>query len=171
MKRVTVVLIAAALGAGMAGCAPDPGQQYRQGLALLQPGRADPAAAVKHLARAADAGVGAAALKLAQLYRSGAPGVPSDDRAATQRLRQAAEAGVPQAQFMLGEMLLAGSDVPADRGQARRWLEAAADHELPEAHLELALAAARGDLGLTAEDGQRHMMEAQHAAFHRPAAP
>jgi TPR repeat protein len=171
MKRFVAALLPVTLLAGLAGCAPDPAREYQQGLVLLQPDRADAPGAVRHLARAADAGVAPAAFRLAQLYRSGAPGVPRDARAATLRLRQAADAGVPQAQFMLGELLLSGESVPVDRVQARRWLEAAAEQELPEAHLELALAARRGELGLTREDEERHLMEAQHAAFHRPAAP
>ncbi len=171
MKRAAARVLAALLAASLIACAPDPAREYHQGLRLLQPDRVNPVAAVRHLSRAADAGVGAAAWRLALLYRSGAEGVPRDEQEALRRLQQAARKDVAQAQFLLGQMLLSGEAVPGDPGEARRWLEQAADHELPEAHLALALAAKRGELGLTAEDGQRHLMEAQHAAFHRPPAP
>lgn len=71
-------------------------------------------------------------------YRNGA-GVRADAARALAAFRKAAECQVPAAMFTLSNMLAAGEGVPADAAAARRWLEAAAALDYPEALQQLAL--------------------------------
>lgn len=73
-------------------------------------------------------------------------------------------------------MLLAGEGGEGGVAQpleARAWFEKAAEHDLAEAHLELAMAYRCGDLGVEpdSEVADRYFMEAQHALKHRPVDP
>lgn len=172
MQRIPGIILAAALaGAALAGCGAAPEADYARGMQLLQSAQPDAAAAAKHLRAAADAGSAGAAYRLALLLRHGADGLPRDPVQAYARMRQAAWAGVPQAEFLLGQMLLAGEGAQADVAKARHWFEQAADHDLAEAHLELALAGQRGEWGVGPTDAERHLMEAQHELRHRPPEP
>lgn len=172
MRRISGVILAAALaGAALAGCGADPDAECARGMQLLQSARPDAAAAAKHLRAAADAGSAGAAYRLALLLRHGADGLPRDPAQAFARMRQAAWAGVPQAEFLLGQILLAGEGTRADAAQARHWFEQAAEHDLAEAHLELALAGQRGEWGIGPMETERHLMEAEHELRHRPAEP
>lgn len=166
-----LILAAALAGAVLAGCGTDPDAEYTRGMELLQSVRPDPVAAAKHLRGAADAGSAGAAFRLALLLRRGADGVARDPAQAFARMRQAALVGVPQAEFLLGQMLLAGEGTRADAAQAHRWFEQAAEHDLAEAHLELALAGQRGEWGIGPAEAERHLMEAEHALRHRRVEP
>lgn len=76
-------------------------------------------------------------------------------------LRRAAQLGKPDAMFILAQMLAAGEGAPADPGEAKRWLEAAAEADYPEALQQLAL---------EERDPQRAAMlmkRAAHALGHR----
>lgn len=73
----------------------------------------------------------------------------------------AAARGMPEAMFMLATMLLDGDGVPRDEAAARRWLEAAAEQDYPEAWQQL---------GLLEQDPQKaaqYMRRASHALTHR----
>lgn len=73
----------------------------------------------------------------------------------------AAARGMPEAMFMLATMLLDGDGVPRDEAAARRWLEAAAEQDYPEAWQQL---------GLLEQDPQKaaqYMRRASHALSHR----
>lgn len=169
MQRISRMILAAAVaGAALAGCGTDPEAEYARGMQLLQ---SAPSAAAGHLRAAADAGSAGAAFRLALLLRRGADGLPPDPVQAFARMRQAAWAGVPQAEFLLGQLLLAGEGTRADAAQARHWFEKAAEHDLAEAHLELALAGQRGEWGIGPLETERHFMEAQHELRHRPPDP
>lgn len=167
---------AVALSTVFAGCAPDAAEELAQGKLLLHvdQGRVvDAPQALAHLRRAADQHSAAAAYHLGLLYRRGAPGVDADPSAAMRWLRVAAQANVLQAQFMLGQMLVAGEGGIARPLEARAWFEKAAEHDHPEANLELAMAHRRGDLGVKPDEAaaDRYLMEAQHALKHRPVEP
>jgi hypothetical protein len=93
-------------------------------------------------------------------YRNGT-GRNKDAAEAVVWLRRAAQLGRRDAMFILAQMLAAGEGAPADPGEAKRWLEAAADAEYPEALQALAL---------EEPDPQRAAMlmkRAAHALAHR----
>jgi TPR repeat protein len=88
-------------------------------------------------------------------YRSGDPAL------ALHWLGVAASRGMPEAMFVLANMLLDGDGGPRDEAGARRWLEAAAELDYPEAWQQLAL---------MEPDPQRAaqlMRRAAHALTHR----
>jgi TPR repeat protein len=93
-------------------------------------------------------------------YRNGA-GQDKDARQAVICLRYAAGLGLPEAMFILAQMLAAGEGADADPLEAKRWLEAAAEADYPEALQALAL---------EEQDPQRAallMRRAAHAMMHR----
>jgi TPR repeat protein len=73
----------------------------------------------------------------------------------------AAGRGMPEAMFLLASMLLAGEGVPKDEALARRWLEAAAQLDYPEAWQQL------GMLENDPEKAAQYMRRAAHALSHR----
>ncbi len=78
-----------------------------------------------------------------QVYQRGKvrqlnPGYASD------RLLRAATSGNPRAQYMLGLMLLNGTGVDPDLGQAVGWIFKAAEQGLPQAQNDLATFYAQG---------------------------
>lgn len=89
-------------------------------------------------------------------YRSG-----GDGALAVHWLGVAAGRGMPEAMFMLANMLLEGQGVPRDEAAARRWLEAAAELDYPEAWQQLAL------MEPDAERAAQLMRRAAHALTHR----
>ena len=72
-------------------------------------------------------------------YRNGSGGLPVDAARAVAALTEAAEGGVPAAMFILSHMLAEGEGAARDPAAARRWLEAAAQAEYPEALQEMAM--------------------------------
>jgi TPR repeat protein len=101
-------------------------------------------------------------------YRNGSHGLPLDPARAVLALTAAAEGGVPAAMFILSHMLAEGEGAARDPAAARRWLEAAAQAEYPEALQEMAMRAmSEHDLARAAE----LLREAAHAMQHRAHAP
>jgi TPR repeat protein len=101
-------------------------------------------------------------------YRNGSDGLPRDATRAVAALTAAAEGGVPAAMFILSHMLAEGEGAARDPVAARRWLEAAAQAEYPEALQELAMQA------MSERDPARAdalLREAAHAMQHRAHAP
>jgi len=70
-------------------------------------------------------------------------------------------------------MIMLGDGTPADPESARKWFEAAAEQDQPEANLQLLMAYSRNELGLQrdADSEARQWMEARHSLMHRPPAP
>jgi len=96
------------------------------------------------------------AYRRALVYKSG-----GDGALAVHWLGVAASRGMPEAMFMLATMLLEGEGAPRDEAQARRWLEAAAELDYPEAWQQL---------GMMEQDPQKaaqYMRRAAHALTHR----
>ncbi|SFD66654.1 tetratricopeptide repeat protein [Massilia yuzhufengensis] len=89
-------------------------------------------------------------------YRGG-----GDGALAVHWLGVAAGRGMPEAMFMLANMLLEGQGVPRDEAAARRWLEAAAELDYPEAWQQLAL------MEQDPERAAQLMRRAAHALTHR----
>ena len=89
------------------------------------------------------------------LHRSGDPAL------AVHWLGVAAARGMPEAMFVLANMLLDGEGVPRDDAAARRWLEAAAELDYPEAWQQLAL------LEPDPQRAAQLMRRAAHALTHR----
>lgn len=89
-------------------------------------------------------------------YKSG-----GDGALAAHWLGVAASRGMPEAMFKLATMLLEGDGAPRDEAQARKWLEAAAELDYPEAWQQL---------GMMEPDPQKaaqYMRRAAHALTHR----
>ncbi|QNA99825.1 SEL1-like repeat protein [Massilia sp. Se16.2.3] len=78
-------------------------------------------------------------------------------------IRQAAEGGVPAAMFVLANMLAAGEGTSRDEAASRRWLEAAAARDYPEALQGLAM------LEPDPRKAELLMRQAAHAMTHRGA--
>lgn len=121
--------------------------QYRYGRVLLE-GRGGPQdlmAARDWLERAAAQNQAAAAVLLARLYLSAAPGGPARDPArAAVLLRPAAVRGSAEAQYYLGLLYQSGEGVTADPVEALTWMQAAAENDNREAQFELSRAYSRG---------------------------
>lgn len=96
------------------------------------------------------------AYRRALSYRSS-----GDPALAVHWLGVAASRGMPEAMFMLATMLLDGEGAPRDEAGARKWLEAAAELDYPEAWQQL---------GLMEPDPQKaaqYMRRVAHALSHR----
>ena len=114
--------------------------QYRYGRVLME-GRGGPQdlmAARDWLERAAAQNQAAAAVLLARLYLSAAPGGPArnPERAAVV-LRPAAVRGHGEAQYYLGLLYRSGKGVRADLVESQTWMQAAAENGNVEAQSEL----------------------------------
>ncbi len=103
-----------------------------------------------------------------RIYRNGA-GVQRDSVRAFALIRQAARDGHAPAMFILSAMLAAGEGAPQDVGEARRYLEVAADLELPEAMQQLAMYLQEGALGYARDEARaaQLMNDVAHAMKHR----
>ncbi|MGH8853865.1 MAG: tetratricopeptide repeat protein [Telluria sp.] len=89
-------------------------------------------------------------------HRSG-----GDGALAAHWLGVAAARGMPEAMFLLANLLLDGEGVARDEAAARRWLEAAAELDYPEAWQQLAL------MEPDAQKAVQLMRRAAHALTHR----
>ncbi len=98
---------------------------------------------------------GDSAFRRGLAHRSGDPAL------AVHWLGVAASRGMPEAMFVLANMLLDGEGVPRDEAAARRWLEAAAELDYPEAWQQLAL------LEPDPQRSAQLMRRAAHALSHR----
>jgi TPR repeat protein len=105
---------------------------------------------------------------LGRSYRNGA-GVQRDSVRAFALIGKAAHGGHAAAMFVLSGMLANGEGTARDTAQARRWLEAAADLELPEAMQQLALNLRDGAPGFERDEvrAAQLMNEVAHAMKHR----
>jgi TPR repeat protein len=93
----------------------------------------DPKVAAQWYEASAKQGYLPAAFSLGFLYLHGADGFDADPVKAVAWLRRAADAGYAPAEAELGEMYRTGNGVAADRGEAERWILAAARQGLPAA--------------------------------------
>ncbi|RSZ55911.1 sel1 repeat family protein [Massilia atriviolacea] len=109
-----------------------------------------------------------AAYDLGRMVRNGI-GVAREPTQAFALIASSARRGHAPAMFTLSAMLAAGEGCAADLAAARRWLEAAADLEHPEALQQMAMYVQEGALGYP-RDAQRAaqlLREAAHAMTHR----
>ncbi len=92
-----------------------------------------------------------------------------DSAQAAQAMLASARAGVPGAMFLLSNMLYAGVGVQKNEGEARKWLEAAAALDHPEAMQQLAMALRDGSMGFGRDEQQAAVLikEMAHAMKHR----
>ncbi|MES2318451.1 MAG: hypothetical protein V4631_13260 [Pseudomonadota bacterium] len=106
--------------------------------------------------------------ELGRMYRHGSGVVPDSARGFA-LIRQAAGDGDAAAMFTLSNMLEAGEGAPRDRAAARKWLEAAAQAESPEALQQLALNLQDGlmDYEIDRKRSADLMRKAAHAMKHR----
>jgi TPR repeat protein len=125
------------------------------------------------LEAAVKGGQAGAAHYLGLIHRQELPDQTRSPEKALQWLEVAAKAGFAESQFLLGQMIMTGDGTAADPARARKWFEAAAEQDHPEAKLQLLMAFTRNEMGLkrNAEAEARQWMEAQHSLRHRPAAP
>ena len=125
------------------------------------------------LEAAVKGGQAGAAHYLGLIHRQELPDQTRSPEKALQWLELAAKAGFAESQFLLGQMIMTGDGTAADPARARKWFEAAAEQDHPEANLQLLMAFTRNEMGLkrNAEAEARQWMEAQHSLRHRPAAP
>jgi TPR repeat protein len=120
-------------------------QDYPQALYALAKGsaigrglpKADPAAALDYLVRAANTEFSPALLDLASLYDDGR-GVDQDRAKAFELYERAAKIGNTEARFIIGERLFTGDGVDMDRDTGRQWYELAAARGHPGAMFRLA---------------------------------
>ena len=105
---------------------------------------------------------------LGRRYRNGI-GVERDSARGFALIDKAARAGHAAAMFILSVMLAAGEGAPKDGAAARRWLEAAAELELPEAMQQLAMNLRQGAPGFEHDEARADqlMNEVAHAMKHR----
>lgn len=96
------------------------------------------------------------AYRRALSYRSG-----GDAALALHWLGVAAARGMPEAMFVLANMLLDGEGGARNEPEARRWLEAAAGLDYPEAWQQLGL------MEKDPEKAAQYMRRAAHALTHR----
>lgn len=103
-----------------------------------------------------------------RMYRHG-DGVARDSVRAFGLVERAASSGDAAAMFTLSNMLEAGEGAPRNRDAARKWLEAAAASESPEALQQLALHLQDGTMGYDVDRvrSAQLMREAAHAMQHR----
>jgi TPR repeat protein len=130
-------------------------------------------AAIPWLEAAVKGGQLGAAHYLGMIYRQNLPEQARSPEKALHWLEVAAKAGFADSQFLLGQMIMTGDGTAADPETARKWFEAAAEQDHPEANLELLMAYTRNEMGLksNAEAEARQWMEAQHSLRHRPPPP
>lgn len=105
--------------------------------------------------------------ELGRQYRNGI-GVERDSVRAVALIGKAARDGHPAAMFIFSAMLSAGEGVPKDVTAARRWLEAAAELELPVALQQLAMNLREGAPGFERDEERaaQLMNKLAHAMKH-----
>lgn len=105
--------------------------------------------------------------ELGRKYRNGI-GVQRDSVRAVALIEKAAQAGHPTAMFMFSAMLAVGEGAPRDLTASRRWLEAAADLELPVAMQQLAMNLREGAPGFERDEERatQLMNKVAHAMKH-----
>ncbi len=109
-----------------------------------------------------------AAYDLGRMVRNGI-GVAREPQRAFALIESSARRGHAPAMFTASAMLAAGEGCAADLAASRRWLEAAAELEHPEALQQMAMYVQEGALGYQ-RDAQRAaqlLREAAHAMTHR----
>ncbi|ATQ77426.1 hypothetical protein CR152_25185 [Massilia violaceinigra] len=109
-----------------------------------------------------------AAYDLGRMVRNGI-GTAREPQRAFALIESSARRGHAPAMFTLSAMLAAGEGCAADMAASRRWLEAAAELEHPEALQQIAMYVQEGGMGY-ARDPQRAaqlLREAAHAMTHR----
>lgn len=96
-------------------------------------------------------------------------GAARDTASAYALIRAAALGGYAPAMFTLSNMLDGGEGIANDPVQARRWLEAAAAQDYPEALQQLALNLRHGMGGYARDQARADQLlrEAEHAMKHR----
>ena len=106
--------------------------------------------------------------ELGRAYRNGTR-VPVDAARAAALIRDAAAANYAPAMFTLSNMLAEGEGTARDPIEARRWLEAAAALDYPEALQQLALNLKDGAAGYERDAARsaQLMRQAAHALRHR----
>lgn len=123
---------------GMAG----PNEDYAAGLKSFQDG--DVVGAMAPLRTASNAGHTKAQVLLAEILDRS-----EFDEDAAALYRKAAELGDADGMFGLGAMTAAGEGVKKDLGEARRWIQKAAEMGHKQAISVMAQAYLKGELGLT----------------------
>ncbi|MFM0556410.1 SEL1-like repeat protein [Paraburkholderia sediminicola] len=75
---------------------------------------------------------------------------------------------MPPAQFQLANEYRFGATLPHDDALALQWLTRAANAELPEANLALAMAYRNGELGMACDENEywAHVKESEHDLKH-----
>lgn len=103
-----------------------------------------------------------------RMYRHG-DGVARDSVRAFGLIERAAGGGDAAAMFTLSNMLEAGEGAPRNREAARKWLEAAALNDSPEALQQLALHLQDGTMGYDIDRAHSALLmrQAAHAIKHR----
>ncbi|MCE3606349.1 sel1 repeat family protein [Massilia sp. P8910] len=109
-----------------------------------------------------------AAYDLGRMVRNGI-GVAREPLRAFALIESSALRGHAPAMFTLSAMLAAGEGCTADLAAARRWLEAAAELEHPEALQQMAMYVQEGALGYPRDTRRAAQLlrEAAHAMTHR----
>ena len=109
-----------------------------------------------------------ATFELGRQYRHGAD-MPRDSARAYALIESAARAGHSPAMFIAAAMLATGEGVRRDVVLARRWLEAAAELENPEAMQQLAMNLREGAPGFERDEQRAAQLldELAHAMKHR----
>ena len=105
---------------------------------------------------------------LGRMYRNGS-GVARDSARAFVLIERAAGDGDPAAMFIAAAMLAAGEGTRKDVARSRRWLEACADLEYPEAMQQLAMNFREGATGYERDEARAAQLlnELAHAMKHR----
>lgn len=105
--------------------------------------------------------------ELGRKYRNGI-GVQRDSVRAVALIEKAAGEGHPAAMFILSAMLAAGEGARKDAMASRRWLEAAAELELPVAMQQLAMNLREGAPGFERDEDRaaQLMNKIAHAMKH-----
>jgi TPR repeat protein len=108
------------------------------------------------------------AFDLGRQYRHGA-GVARDSERAFALIHGAALDQHAPAMFIVSAMLAAGEGAPGDEAAARKWLEAAAEREYPEAIQQLAMNLQHGAPGYEVDERRaaQLMRQVAHAMKHR----
>ncbi|NML60805.1 bifunctional 2',3'-cyclic-nucleotide 2'-phosphodiesterase/3'-nucleotidase [Massilia sp. RP-1-19] len=117
-------------------------------------------------------GGASAASSAGTMLRSGM-GTRRDSAHTARAMLASARAGDPAAMFLLSNVLYSGQRMPRDEGGARKWLEAAAERDHPEAMQQLAMALRDGSMGFDRDEQRAAALikEMAHALKHRAPAP
>ncbi|HEX2749015.1 MAG TPA: tetratricopeptide repeat protein [Verrucomicrobiales bacterium] len=128
-----VFLIRKAAEAGSAAAMTILGEFAARGIGQ----EADPRTAVFWYERAANEKESLGYLGLAQLYDTGAPGLPKDENRGTALILEAAKLGEPLAMNEMGIRYQSGRGIAMDNVAAVGWFSLAAQHDLASAQVNL----------------------------------